>query len=170
MERDKDGKSPVKEKEMFLCPECGETWLLVYHPLRIRCPECNKRKNRAESRRRAQQMKEDLGIKRGALKETPETKKSSQVDKDFQKQTKQCQGCHWWRSDAGGTGFCCHYYLIHGVGHRRDPGNGPGDCRSFEPKKLLSRKQMVEDAKKLLEQIEKDYYAQMPRKGDGSNG
>lgn len=115
-------------------------------------------------------MNEDLRIKREALKTAHKENEGNQPDEDYLLQRKQCKGCNWWRQCDGNLSPICHYYLIHGAGHRRDPGNGPGDCRSFEPKQKRSRKQIVEDAKKVLELIEKDNHAQQPRKGDGANG
>ena len=172
MARDMERKAPKKVMAEYTCPECGKTQTLVVCKKRQRCPECSKEKNRRDSRERlSNELKTSIKIKNEGLEPAVVKKPElSDEEKAYRKQVKQCTGCHWWRSCDGGSTHLCHYYIRHGLGFRRDPGNGPGDCRSFESKKRLSRKQMVEEARKLLEQIEKDCYAQQPRKGDGADG
>lgn len=172
MVRDKDRKSVPKVMGEYTCPECGKTQILVVSKKRQRCPDCARARNKkAASARFAKEIKDSRKIMREGLKPAaPKKSELSEEEKAYRKQLKQCKGCHWWRSNDGGSTHCCHYYLRHGVGYRRDKGNGPGDCRSFEPKKKLSRKQMIEEAKKILEQIEADYNGQKPQKGEKANG
>lgn len=162
MERDKERKSPRKNIAPFTCPKCGRTVMLVANAQRRMCPDCAKEKNRLEARERYLKDKESVRIKNEALKKVVAQKE--QVDEV--PGLEQCRKCHWGRGSSGTTDFCCHYYLIHGVGHRRDPGNGPGDCRSFEPRRKRSKKAASLEARSILARIEAEVYAQQPRKED----
>ena len=169
MARDKD-KKYTRSLVPFTCPRCGRTTIMAYSNLRTLCPECRKEENRVKSRERAQCYNAILREKNEALKPVASKPKVTEEDKAYRKQKKQCKHCQWWRSAGDVANHCCHYYLIHGVGHRRDPGNGPGDCHSFEPKKKMSRKELCDEARKLLERIEAESYAQQPRSEDGKSG
>ena len=84
-------------------------------------------------------------------------------------QSKQCKGCiHWANDGADGMSFC-HYYLRHGVFHRRDKGSGPGDCRSFEPRRTRTRKERADYSRRRLEETEADFFGSRPRKEDYAN-
>lgn len=162
LERDKERKSPTKNIAPFTCPLCGRTVMLVANAQRRMCPDCAKEKNRLEARERYLKDKESIRIKNEALKKAKE--QEEQVDEV--PGLEQCRKCHWWRGSSGTTGFCCHYYLLHGIGHRRDPGNGPGDCRSFEPKRKRSKQEVSYENRRLLEIIEADYNGQKVQKGE----
>jgi hypothetical protein len=136
--------------------------MLVASAQRQMCPDCARLKNRMESRERYLRDKESIQIKKEALKKTEAPKeKAEKVPGE-----EQCEKCHWWRGSSGESDYCCHYYLIKGIGHRRDPGNGPGDCRSFEPKRKRSKKAASLESSRILAQIEAEVYAQQPRMED----
>ena len=172
MARDRDRKSPKKVMAPYTCPDCGKTQILVVSKRRQRCPDCAKAWNKKESSLRlSRMMKDNHKIRYNGIRREQEKKPElTEDEKAHRKQVKQCKGCHWWRSEDGGCNPCCHYYLRHGVGHRRDPGDGPGDCRSFAPKRAVTRKQLADEARRILEQIERDAYAQQPRWEDGADG
>lgn len=170
MARDKD-KGYTKRMVMFTCPGCGRTVEVPWSKMRKLCPDCAKERNRMESRARQRKDLDYIVQKNEALKKVkPSKPKLTDEEKAYRKQKKQCKGCHWWRSAGDAANQCCHYYLIHGVGHRRDPGSGPGDCHSFEPKQKRGRKEIYLEARRLLQQIEAENYALQPKKEDGADG
>lgn len=165
MERDKDNAQYKKMGEFF-CPDCGKIYILPMHGSRLRCRDCAQERNRKERQAHYQRvMAEHRRFKKEAEAKAEEQK--AQEEKVLV--LSQCKKCHWYRASSGNSDWCCHYYLLKGIGHRRDPGNGPGDCRSFEPKKRRSRKQMADESRKLLEAIEADVHGMLLRKGEKPN-
>ena len=165
MERDKED-AQTKRMGEFFCPDCGNIYILPLHGSRRRCRDCAEEKNRRERKAHYQRVMAEQARNK---KEAESKKAEEEALEEEVLGLAQCRKCHWYRGSSGETGFCCHYYLLNGIGHRRDPGNGPGDCRSFEPKKRRSRKQMADASRKLLEAIEADVFGQLTRKGDKPN-
>lgn len=157
MARGKDGTTKMGD---FTCPDCGKTYLLPVNANRRRCVACASERNRKARREHYRRLMAEQAIINAAAK--AEVQKEREVrDLDLH----QCRKCHWWRGGSGGD-MCCHYYLLHGIGHRRDPGNGPGDCRSFEPKRKRSKQEVADENRRLLEIIEADYSGQQAQKGE----
>lgn len=165
MERDREDVQAKKMAE-FLCPDCGKIYILPIHKSRLRCRDCAQERNRKERNAYYQRM---MAEHRRFKKEANEKAEVQKAQEEKVLGLSQCKKCHWYRASSGNSDWCCHYYLLHGIGHRRDPGNGPGDCRSFEPKKRRSKKQMADESRKLMELIEADVHGQQPRKGDRPN-
>lgn len=162
MGRPKDRKSPEIKMEPFLCPRCGRTFLLKHDKRRKLCKECSILKNKEDTRARvAAALNEKAKYKQMAKPEPPKPK----VDEEtrlYKLQHKQCVGCHYYSNDGGDKSKFCHYCLR--TKRLRDKGNGPGDCRSFEPKRKRTQEEKMAHAREHLIQTEAERYAQKPRK------
>ena len=171
---------PDTKKQPYTCPVCGRTLDLYFVPNRKSCPECSARlsKQRSKQRReerKAQQRAQEACRREKAWEETPQHIREKTDDAGLTEaqryaiQAKQCKGCIHWTND-GADGMCfCHYYLRNGVFHRRDPGNGPGDCRSFEPRRPRTQKERADYSRRRLEETEADFVGSRPRKEDYAN-
>lgn len=161
MERPKDKTREIR-KEPFLCPRCGRTFLLKFDKRRKLCKECSVQKNREDSQARyAALMKEKAKYKQMEKADAPKPKLDEQAQR-YKLQHKQCVGCHYYSNDGGDKSKFCHYCLR--TKRLRDKGNGPGDCRSFEPKRKRTQEEKMAHAREHLIETEAERYAQKPRK------
>lgn len=167
--------------ELFYCPDCDRYLELPVSFGRKRCPKCSNKHshdvlNKTNRERYAAMSEEE---KAALLKYKRDKKATSirpaktQEDLEFERryniQRKQCEKCLHWTNDGANVEKFCHYYLRHGVGHRRDKGNGPGDCRSFEPRRKRTKQERLAHGKERLALTEVELYAQKPRKEEQEN-
>lgn len=167
--------------ELFYCPDCDRYMELPVAVGRKRCPECSitynheliNRVNR--ERYAAMTAEERSAFLKNRRKKKEETARSTKTPEDleferrYNIQRKQCEKCLYWASDCANVERFCHFYLRHGVGHRRDKGNGPGDCRSFSPKRRRTKQERLAHGKERLALTEAELYAQKPRKEEQEN-
>jgi len=144
----------------FTCQRCGKTQMLPVGGWRKYCPDCAKIMARIQVREHARQKKQQ----KQAEKKKLEAPKSEDVifDERIKKQARlQCQKCHWWSKGEYNTpgDAMCTYYLRNGVGHRRDKGNGPGDCRCFEPARKRTKQERVDYCREALKRGEIENHA-----------
>lgn len=154
---------------IFVCPKCGKTLMQERITVRKLCTECAKAKDRERSKiasiRNNREMKESLAIKKQKNQEQKkgenalsEAKKKADAELDARsaKQRKQCQKCKYQlrRQGTAGKMYCIGCDYIAWEGHSRDKGNGPGDCRSFEPLTKESEAERIERRRKALQAIE----------------
>ena len=150
------------KKEPFLCPRCGRTLLLKFDKRRKLCKECAIQKNKEDTRAwYAAALKEKAEYKQMAKADAPKPKEDEETRR-YKLQRKQCIGCHYYANDGGDKSRYCHYCLR--TKRLRDKGNGPGDCRSFEPRRKRTKEEKDAHARAQLVQTEAEYYAQKPRK------
>lgn len=154
----------------FTCPRCGITQELPLATNRKLCPSCAEEKSKARSKEYSkkfgaelrehyaikQQMQEAEKQKAQALKTQKEH--DTEVTDRIKKQIKlQCHKCFFWNRPEGAKTGLCDYYLRYGIGHRVDHGNGPGDCRCFQPKRKKTKEERVERSRIILAQSEADH-------------
>lgn len=141
----------------FTCPVCGVTKMLPVVNNRIRCPECSTKHWHENARQWAKKSPSKPKMPPKVETPAPQPKKPalSPLDEQIMLQRKlQCEKCAWWRNNGTKTDCCCVYYLVHGVGHRVDHGNGPGDCRMYKPKGKATEEERLRIARMQISLME----------------
>lgn len=127
----------------FICPLCGKEAEQAVTNNRQYCPECRRRRNLENAKRWRQAEKERNGgklparskkIKSGDFTDAQKAH-DAEIDKRSREQIKlQCRFCKYQlRTGSNNQSACIGCDHISWKGHSTDKGNGPGDCRSFEP-------------------------------------
>ena len=174
-------KDKKVKTELFYCPDCDRYLELPVAVGRKRCPACSNKHNhekiKKNSRERYASMTEEEKAaflkakqeKKADVSQPTKTPEELEEELRYNTQRKQCVKCRHWTNDGANQERFCHYYLRYGVGHRRDKGNGPGDCRSFDPRRKRTYAEQRAYAKAQLLKAEADHYAQQPRKEEKEN-
>lgn len=119
----------------FTCPDCGQTFELKYVPNRLRCPECAKIHAKLIDKEGELRRRERKKMSLPPKSKTPNA--DAEQDERLRKQMEQCRTCGYLFRD--GTVKFCDY--ISWMGHSRDHGTGPGDCRSYIPREKITNEQ-----------------------------
>ena len=128
----------------FICPDCGKETQKTSSN-KMFCRECAKKRAKerckAASYQRLQEEKESNAIKAAAKQvekyanaaHEEQKARDAEIDDRSRKQIQlQCRKCKYRMiRSKDGVVLGCDY--ISWKGHSTDKGNGPGDCRSFEP-------------------------------------
>lgn len=127
----------------FICPMCGKETQQAVTGNKQFCTECSRRRNAENTKRWFQEQREKNGGKYPVNSPKPKTVEQTdaqkahdeEIDKRSRKQIKlQCQFCKYQlKSGSNNESECIGCDYISWKGHSTDKGNGPGDCRSFEP-------------------------------------
>ena len=167
--------------ELFYCPDCDRYLELPVAVGRKRCPACSNKHNhdminKTNRERYAAMTEEEKAAflkykqeKKAASNKPMKTQEELEAEQRYNTQRKQCVKCLYWASDCANVEKFCHYYLRYGVGHRRDKGNGPGDCRSFEHRRKRTKEERLAHGRARLVAAEADCYAQKPRQEEKEN-
>ena len=156
--------------KIFICPDCGKQTVKNSTNQKY-CPICSKRKQREASNKasylRLQQEKESNAIKRAgkqiekrnqaALDE--QKAHDAEIDARSRKQIQlQCRKCKYQlRVGCANQMHCIGCDYISWKGHSTDKGNGPGDCRSFEPMEKETAAELRKRRQKALTISEADH-------------
>lgn len=158
-----------KVMDTFICTHCGKETENTKGNRRKVCPDCAKERtreyNRNASKIRLLQEKESNAIK-NAGKQTEkretalEAKKAhdAEIDARSRKQIQlQCQFCKYQlKSGSNKKSYCIGCDYISWKGHSTDKGNGPGDCRSFEPLTKQTKAERIARRKRAISISEAD--------------
>ena len=127
----------------FICRECGKETHQAITGNKQFCTDCSRRRNAENTKRCFQEQKEKNGGKWPAKPPKPktvdptdeQTAHDAEIDKRSREQIKlQCRFCKYQlKSGSNNKSECIGCDYISWKGHSTDKGNGPGDCRSFEP-------------------------------------
>lgn len=127
----------------FICPGCGKEAKQAITGNKQFCADCIRRRNAENTRRWFQEQREKNGGKypvkppKPKIAEPTDAKKAhdAEIDKRSREQIKlQCRFCKYQlKSGSNNKSECIGCDYISRKGHSTDKGNGPGDCRSFEP-------------------------------------
>lgn len=153
---------------MFNCLRCGREAEQSVCNNRRYCPECSKIMERERAKiasiRNNREMKESLEIKKQTNRDQKkeetalaEAKKKADAELDARsaKQRKQCQKCKYQlRHGSDGKMYCIGCDYISWKKHSRDKGNGPGDCRSFEPMKKETKAERIARSREAMLAVE----------------
>jgi len=144
----------------FTCQLCGETKMLPFSFGRKYCPDCSITANRMATR---EWTRTNPKPKKKKKKKEVRQKTDDELfdERILQQYRLQCKSCRWWSKGEHNTPFGAHcgYYLYHGVGHRVDHGNGPGDCRCFEPRRKRAKSERVAYSSEQLRRAEAENHA-----------
>lgn len=127
----------------IICPDCGQVAEYGKRK-RERCPACQKKRNVSQTRESAKKLLKENSEFRLAIKQDKKEadefgrerdKRDAEIDARSRKQIRlQCQFCKYQlRNHSNRQDRCIGCDYIAWKGHSTDKGNGPGDCRSFEP-------------------------------------
>ena len=102
----------MADKKVHICPECRkqfEGW-----PNSIYCPECATARYKERQKRYSQRHRAKEAEKKKVARELAEKKPAEKIN------TKQCEGCWYWRMAGSYQGYkCCHYILDIGKPRKR---------------------------------------------------
>lgn len=151
---------------MFNCQRCGVEIDQNIRYSRKYCPECAEimrlERDRQYSRERMAEERETNAIK-AAGKQVEKSafleerrKADAELDARSRKQIQlQCRFCKYQlRQGSNNKLYCIGCDYISWKKHSRDKGNGPGDCRSFEPMTKEGEAERIERRRKALLEFE----------------
>lgn len=127
----------------FICPMCGKEVQQAITGNKQFCSACSRRRNAENTKRWFQEQREKNGGKYPVKPPKPKTVEptdvqkahDAEIDARSRKQIQlQCRKCKYQlRAGSNDQMRCIGCDYISWKGHSTDKGNGPGDCRSFEP-------------------------------------
>lgn len=149
----------------FICPNCGKETQQGERNNRRYCPECvAKRKKEREKENLRTLLKEHVQRKRlfERGKEEPGKFAKERAERDAEIDArsreyirKQCRFCKYQlREGSNNVYHCIGCDYIARTGHRSDKGNGPGDCRSFEPMTKETKEERIARSREAMLAVE----------------
>lgn len=134
---------------------------------KLYCRECSQRRNRERTRKHYEEvLKKNTRIKKALKKPDPQKQKQeerlsrdAEIDARSRKQIQlQCRKCKYQlRVGCASQMRCIGCDYISWKGHSTDKGNGPGDCRSFEPMEKKTAAERNKRRRKALTISEADH-------------
>ena len=127
----------------IICPDCGRVAEYGKRK-RERCPDCQRKRNNRQNSESFKKLFKENSEFRLAMKQDKKeadefgrerAKRDAEIDARSREYIKkQCRVCKYQlRQGAKNQKRCIGCDYIAWKGHSADKGNGPGDCRSFEP-------------------------------------
>ena len=151
----------------FICPMCGKETQQAVTGNKQFCTECSRRRNAENTKRWFQEQREKNGGKYPRQFPKPKTVEPTdaqkahdeEIDKRSREQIKlQCRKCKYQlREGSNNQMRCIGCDYISWKGHSTDKGNGPGDCRSFEPMEKETAAELRKRRQKALTISEADH-------------
>ena len=147
----------------MICPECGRETEYGSRK-RQRCPECQKKRsqlrNNAEDKELFRQHKAIKAVLRQSKEEpTSIAKERAKRDAEIDARSrayikKQCRFCKYRLRGGHNNKYTLGCDYVSWQGRLSDKGNGPGDCRSFEPEVEETRAERKRRSEKAFSIIE----------------
>ena len=130
---------------LFICQECGKREMITVAASKRQkyCRECREKIRRERMRKAGKRYKEKIKAEKLQRKAAlPDAEQDAWIIEQIKVQ---CRGqdCEWWSEPTRDAG-CCTYYYNHGVGHRVDHGDQPGDCRCFKQREGKEHEPVIE--------------------------
>ena len=153
-------------ENIFNCLRCGVEIEQNIRNSRKYCPECAEimrlERDRQYSRERLAEERETNAIKAAGkqVEKSAFLEEHKKADKELDARSRkqrqlQCRFCKYQlRHGSKGKLYCIGCDYISWKKHSRDKGNGPGDCRSFEPLTKAAKAERMERRRKALLEVE----------------